>query len=173
VLREWSNLALTLAVPVSRSLWFANLVGTTSNPTAQDTHAQRISTLSAMGAGRLTPRLWIARQRGSGWLRQLRSQPLPAHTVLVAQLLTFVGAARLITVLVAGITVCRRGMRLTARQRATAVDLRWVGTTERGGLRMPEGILPRTLPRRLPQARRSYGAERSRGAGTLGGGAIS
>ncbi|MGH8887421.1 MAG: hypothetical protein ACRDYX_20095 [Egibacteraceae bacterium] len=82
------------------------------------------------GSLRFAHSLWIDLERGSGWLRQLRTQPLSAHNA--AKLLTSVVAARSMIVLVRGTTVL-------------------------GGSWIRVEILPRTLPRREARYRRRRG----------------
>jgi hypothetical protein len=79
------------------------------------------------GTARFTPCPRIAPERGSGWLRQPRTQPLPSHTVIAVKLFMFVAIASPMIALV-GSGVLGHSMRLVALQWVATAKMRWILT---------------------------------------------
>lgn len=124
-----------------------NLFGASSAPNRLITNTQEMAASGAVGAARFASSPRIVSERGSGWLRQLRTQPLPARKVIAAKLLASAVLARSMTVLASGSGVLDRGSRLAGWQWAARGGVLWVRTATLGSLRMPVEILLKTPPR--------------------------
>lgn len=124
-------LILILAMPIAMYLLFTNIFGNTP-PVAGMTEAVRgmisMSAFASMGAALMATTPRIAVERTNGWLRQLRTMPIPARTVIAAKILSALVWGGPAIVLVDIVAVLDHGVSLPAWQWLAIDGLLWIGT---------------------------------------------
>lgn len=124
-------LILMLAMPIAMYLLFTNIFGD-SPPVDGMSQPLRgmiaMAAFGAIGAALMATAPRIAVERTNGWLRQLRTMPLSARTVIAAKVLSAMLWALPAIVLVDLTAVLDHGVTLAAWQWVTIAALLWVGT---------------------------------------------
>jgi ABC-2 type transport system permease protein len=87
-----------------------------------------MAAFGAIGAALMATAPRIAVERANGWLRQLRTMPIPAHRVVTAKVLSAMVWALPAIVLVDLTAVLNHGVRLPAWQWPAIGALLWIGT---------------------------------------------
>lgn len=178
-LRDVRYLVLAVIAPVGFYLLFTALFGAHGEQAEGLPQAVELMVAMAVYGGMWAvfsatgPR--IAQERDLGWLRQLRTMPLPARAVIAAKVMGGMAVALPAIVLVCLTAVVTHGIRLPAGEWLALVAILWAGTLPLallgfgigylvpgdaafgvvtvlyfalgalGGLWMPAAILPRTL----------------------------
>ena len=126
-------LILMLAMPVAMYLLFTNLFGASANQPANGLPPEieamiSMATFGAIGAALTATAPRIAQERTNGWMRQMRTMPLPMHAVVTAKIITALAWAlpAILAVLLAA--VLDHGVTLTPARWAAIIVLLWIGT---------------------------------------------
>ncbi|HEX5120609.1 MAG TPA: ABC transporter permease [Pseudonocardiaceae bacterium] len=124
-------LILMLAMPIAMYLLFTNIFGNTPPVDGMSQYLRAMIAMAAFGAigaalMATTPR--IAVERTNGWLRQLRTMPVPARSVITAKVLSAMLWGLPAIVLVDVTAVLDHGVHLAAWQWLATTALLWVGT---------------------------------------------
>lgn len=124
-------LILMLALPIAMYLLFTNIFGNTPpvNGLSEDVREMiAMAAFGAIGAALMATAPRIAVERTNGWLRQLRTMPISARTVITAKVLSAMVWGLPAIVLVDLTAVLDHGVRLPSWQWLAIGGLLWVGT---------------------------------------------
>jgi ABC-2 type transport system permease protein len=124
-------LILMLALPIAMYLLFTNIFGNTPpvNGLSEDVREMiAMAAFGAIGAALMATAPRIAVERTNGWLRQLRTMPISARTVITAKVLSAMVWGLPAVVLVDVTAVLDHGVRLPAWQWLAIGGLLWLGT---------------------------------------------
>lgn len=126
-------LILMLAMPVAMYLLFTNLFGASANQPVNGLSPVvgamiSMATFGAIGAALTATAPRIAQERTGGWMRQMRTMPLPMHAVVTAKIITAMVWALPAIVAVLLTAVLDHGVTLTAGQWVAITVLLWAGT---------------------------------------------
>jgi ABC-2 type transport system permease protein len=124
-------LILMVVMPLSMYLLFTSIFGNTPPVQGMSEDVRAMISMSAFGAigaalMATTPR--IAVERTNGWLRQLRTMPIPARTVIGAKMLSAMAWGLPAIVLVDLTAVIDHGVSLPTWQWFAIGGLLWLGT---------------------------------------------
>lgn len=124
-------LILMLAMPIAMYLLFTNIFGNTPPVQGLNEYVRAMISMSAfgaIGAALMATAPRIAVERTNGWLRQLRTMPIPAHRVITAKVLSAMVWGLPAIVLVDVTAVLNHGVSLPAWQWLAIDGLLWIGT---------------------------------------------
>lgn len=124
-------LVLMLAMPIAMYLLFTNIFGDTPPVQGMNEYVRAMISMSAfgaIGAALMATAPRIAVERTNGWLRQLRTMPIPAHRVITAKMLAAMAWGLPAIVLVDVTAVLNHGVSLPAWQWLAIGGLLWIGT---------------------------------------------
>lgn len=144
-LRDPKYLALAVAAPVGFYLLFATIFGSGRAIPGQLPGVIEIAmAMAAFGAiwsaiSATGPRL--AEERQIGWIRQLRSMPVPGWTVLLAKVAASLMMALPSVILVCAVAVLAKGASLTPAQWVSIVVAIWLGSVAFSLLGVLLGVL--------------------------------
>jgi ABC-2 type transport system permease protein len=124
-------LILMLAMPIAMYLLFTNIFGNTPPVQGMNEYVRAMISMAAfgaIGAALMATAPRIAVERTNGWLRQLRTMPIPAHRVITAKVLSAMAWGLPAIVLVDVTAVLNHGVSLPAWQWLAIGGLLWIGT---------------------------------------------
>jgi ABC-2 type transport system permease protein len=124
-------LILMLALPIAMYLLFTSIFGDTPPVDGMSQYVRAMISMAAfgaIGAALMATAPRIAVERTNGWLRQLRTMPIPARTVITAKVLSAMVWGLPAIVLVDLTAVLDHGVRLAAWQWLAMDALLWLGT---------------------------------------------
>jgi ABC-2 type transport system permease protein len=124
-------LVLMLAMPIAMYLLFTNVFGNTPPVQGMNEYVRAMISMSAfgaIGAALMATAPRIAVERTNGWLRQLRTMPIPARQVITAKMLAAMAWGLPAIVLVDVTAVLNHGVSLPAWQWLAIGGLLWIGT---------------------------------------------
>lgn len=145
VLRDRRYLIFTIAFPLAIYLLFTHVNdqggGSVDGVGVAAYLMASMAAYGAMGGALSATSVRLAAERSSGWVRQLRATPLPAHSYLVVKLLAALSLALPVVVLVALAGALVNGVHLEAVRWVELVGLLWIGTLPFAGLGILLGYL--------------------------------
>lgn len=124
-------LILMLAMPIAMYLLFTNIFGNTAPVEGMNEYVRAMISMAAfgaIGAALMATAPRIAVERTNGWLRQLRTMPLPAHRMITAKVLSAMAWGLPAIVLVDLTAVLDHGVSLPVWQWLAIGGLLWIGT---------------------------------------------
>jgi ABC-2 type transport system permease protein len=128
IIRNPQFTIFTIGMPVGMFLLFGTIFGKTVGPGGLQSDIQTMLSMAAYGAssGALFTGARVAQERTDGWQRQLRLTPMRGPDYLGVKVLSAMGIALpvLLLVFAAGLAL---GVRLTAAQWGTALITLWAG----------------------------------------------
>jgi ABC-2 type transport system permease protein len=130
VIRNSRYLFLSLVTPVGFYLLFSSLFGSQSAEGLKQSVELMVSMAAygAIGAVLFATGPRVAAERGTGWLRQLRTTPLSASKVIAAKVLAAMTLGFPAVVLVSITAALAHSVRLTAGEWAAFIALTTLGT---------------------------------------------
>jgi len=147
--RDRAYLIGTIVMPLLMYLLFTNL-GALSGQAKQVAAVYAMISMAAFGAigAVLNNGGQIVEERAGGWLRQLRTTPMPPLRVVTVRAMTAMVVALPSIVVVCGAGVLLNGVRLDAGQWVRILVLLWLGVIPFAllGLAIGHGATARTLP---------------------------
>lgn len=126
-------LILMLAMPVAMYLLFTNLFGASANQPVNGLSPVvgamiSMATFGAIGAALTATAPRIAQERTNGWMRQLRTMPLPMHAVVTTKIITAMVWALPAILMVLLTAVIDHGVALAPGRWIAITVLLWIGT---------------------------------------------
>lgn len=124
-------LILMLAMPIAMYLLFTNIFGDTPPVDGMSQYVRAMISMAAfgaIGAALMATAPRIAVERTNGWLRQLRTMPVPARTVITAKVLAAMVWGLPAIVLVDVTAVLNHGVTMAWWQWCAIGGLLWLGT---------------------------------------------
>jgi ABC-2 type transport system permease protein len=144
VLRDRRYVTFTLAFPLAIYLLYTHVYDQSTRVGGTDWATYLMVSMAAYGAmggalGSTVGRL--AAERSTGWVRQLRATPLPAHAYLLVKLLAALLLALPVVVLICLTGALVNGVHLEAGRWLGLVGLLWLGSLPFAGLGILLGYL--------------------------------
>jgi ABC-2 type transport system permease protein len=131
MLADTRFLILMLAMPIAMYLLFTNIFGNTPPVAGLSQYVRAMISMAAfgaIGAALMATAPRIAVERTNGWLRQLRTMPIPAHRVIAAKVLAAMVWGLPSIVLVDVTAVLNHGVSLPGWEWPAIGGLLWIGT---------------------------------------------
>ncbi len=131
IMRNRRFVLFTFAMPVTIYLLFTHVSGSDGRIGGTDGYAYlmvSMATYSAITGAMSAAGPRLAQERASGWVRQLRTTPLPARDYLATKVLTAMAVALPSVLLLAAMGLLANHVRLPAGHWLTLIVLLWVGT---------------------------------------------